>query len=144
MGSSLHQAGSFVVVHNTCGCPLTCGIFVPWPRTELASPALQGGLLTTGQPRKPLSLVFKGAIQEERRNPPGVLLHPSLCCAKQAWHRSRRDCKQFSVTPMGRLRTSETQNKMSNQENQKHWRGWWPANLPQQSCSRWHRKGPSV
>ena len=70
------------MVHNTCGCPLTCGIFVPWSRTELASPALQSGFLSTGQPKKSISLVFKGVNQEKRRNPPGALLHPP--CAVQS------------------------------------------------------------
>ena len=69
-------------MHNTCGCPLTCGIFVPWSRTELTPSALQSGFLSTGQPRKSLSLVFKGAIQEKRRNPPGAPLHPP--CAVQS------------------------------------------------------------
>ena len=35
-----------------------CGIFSPWPRIHLAPPALEGGVLTTGQPRKSQFLLF--------------------------------------------------------------------------------------
>ena len=42
---------------SNCGpgssCPEGSGILVPWPGTEPASPALQGGFLTTGPPGKP-------------------------------------------------------------------------------------------
>ena len=36
----------------SCGLTLSsaCGILVPWPGMEPASPALQGGFLTTGLP----------------------------------------------------------------------------------------------
>ena len=37
-----------------CGlsCPVACGIFVPRPGIELASPVLHGGFFTTGPPGK--------------------------------------------------------------------------------------------
>lgn len=37
-----------------CGlrCSKACGMLVPWPGTELTSPALQGGFVTTGPPGK--------------------------------------------------------------------------------------------
>ena len=41
---------------SNCGpgssCPEGSGILVPWPGTESASPALQGGFLTIGPARK--------------------------------------------------------------------------------------------
>ena len=70
-----------------------------------------------------LSLVFKGAIREERRT------LQELSCTLPSGVQSRPDTDQggtassFLLLPMGRLRTSETQNKMSFQENQKHWPG---------------------
>ena len=51
VGSWLHHEGS-----STAVCRLSCsvagGIFVPGPRIEPTSPALQGGFLTTGLPGK--------------------------------------------------------------------------------------------
>ena len=48
---SLQHTGLVVVV---CGfsCPAACGILVPWPGIEPASPALEGGFLTTPLPGK--------------------------------------------------------------------------------------------
>ena len=63
IGSQLQHSRSFVVVcrlqsmqawYLWCvfSCPLTCGILVPWPGIEHASPALEGWFLTTGPPGK--------------------------------------------------------------------------------------------
>ena len=76
MGSSLQHAGSFVVacgLLSSCGtrapeyvgsvvavcrlsCPVACGILVPGPGIESASPALEGGFSTTGPPGQSLIL----------------------------------------------------------------------------------------
>ena len=50
------HVGSVVVV---CGlsCPVACGILVPQPGIKPASPALEGGLLTTGPPGKSQDIV---------------------------------------------------------------------------------------
>ena len=51
-------AGSVVAVHGSLvvalglSCPAARGIFFPRPGIELASPALEGGFLTTGPPGK--------------------------------------------------------------------------------------------
>ena len=37
----------------------TCGITIPWPGTEPAPPALQGGFLTTGRPENPVYSFLK-------------------------------------------------------------------------------------
>ena len=57
-GPSLHHVGSFCCnTHTSCGvqasavvllCGMLCGVLVPPPGIELASLALQGGLLTPG------------------------------------------------------------------------------------------------
>ena len=53
------HAGSVVAVHGL-SCPTACGILVPRPGIEPASPALEGGFLTTGPPGKsPLLLILK-------------------------------------------------------------------------------------
>ena len=44
---ALECAGSVVVAHGL-SYSATCGTLVPWPGIEPASPALQGGFLTTG------------------------------------------------------------------------------------------------
>ena len=44
-------AGSLVVV-NWFICPMACGILVPRPEIELASPAMEGGFLTPETPGK--------------------------------------------------------------------------------------------
>ena len=55
---------SVVAAHGLSGCahglscPMACGILVPGPGMELASPALQGGFLTTGPPGKSLLLIL--------------------------------------------------------------------------------------
>ena len=49
-GSSLWHTGSRA---RRLGCPAACGILVPQPGIELASPALEGGFLTTGPPGSP-------------------------------------------------------------------------------------------
>ena len=33
-------------------CPVPCGVLIPWPGIEPTFPALQGGCLTTGPPRR--------------------------------------------------------------------------------------------
>ena len=45
------QVGSVAVVHGP-SCSSICGISVPQPRVKPRSPALQGGVLTTGPPGK--------------------------------------------------------------------------------------------
>ena len=46
---------------SSCGprlsCPTACGIFVPWPEIEPASPTLQSRFLTSGPPGKSLDLL---------------------------------------------------------------------------------------
>ena len=49
--SSLHTDS--LVVALGFSCSKACGISVPQPGIELASPALQGGFLTTGWPGRP-------------------------------------------------------------------------------------------
>ena len=42
----------------------SCGILVPWPVTEPASPALQGEVLTIGQPGKTQTIdLYKEDLQ---------------------------------------------------------------------------------
>ena len=51
---SLVMRGIFVIMLGLC-CPAAkvgCGIWVPWPGIRLASPASEGGVLTTGPPGK--------------------------------------------------------------------------------------------
>ena len=48
----LKGAWALVVVAQGFSCPLACGILLPRPRIEPMSPALAGGLLTTGPPGK--------------------------------------------------------------------------------------------
>ena len=49
---ALGYVSSTVVVHRLIR-PVACGILVPRPGTEPMSPALAGGFLITGPPRKP-------------------------------------------------------------------------------------------
>ena len=49
--SSCRELGS-VVVACVLSCPAACGILVPQPGIKPASPALEGGYLTTGPPGK--------------------------------------------------------------------------------------------
>ena len=51
------RVGSVVVACGLC-CPAACGILVPRPGIEPASPAWEGGFLTTGPPGKPPLLVL--------------------------------------------------------------------------------------
>ena len=51
------HAGSVVAVHRL-SCPTACGILVPRPGIEPESPALEGGFLTTGPPKKSLQGPF--------------------------------------------------------------------------------------
>ena len=39
--------------------PMACGILVPLPGTDLVSPALEGGVLTTGPPGGSLLSLYK-------------------------------------------------------------------------------------
>ena len=50
-------AGSVVAAHRL-SCPAACGILVPQPGIELASPALEGGFLSTGPPGKSHQILF--------------------------------------------------------------------------------------
>ena len=52
---------------------MACGILVPQPGAELASPILQGGFLTSGSPGKSLLCLFLGSAQY-----PGLLLAVAL------------------------------------------------------------------
>ena len=70
---SLQQAGSLieacvgsVVVAHRLSCPGACGILVSRLGIEPASPALEGGLFTTGPPGK--SLVLDILIQHYNNN----------------------------------------------------------------------------
>ena len=54
---SLRHASSVVAAHGL-SCRMACGILVPRPRIEPASPALEGGFFTTGLPGKSLLLRF--------------------------------------------------------------------------------------
>ena len=47
----------FVAVHSLC-YPVTCGNLVPWPGFKPASPALEGGFLTSGPQGKSLLLLL--------------------------------------------------------------------------------------
>ena len=48
---SLWHTGCLVEVRGL-SCPSACGILVPWPGIEPASPELKGGFFTTGPPGK--------------------------------------------------------------------------------------------
>ena len=50
---SLRHMSSGVVARGL-SCPAACGILVPWPGIEPASPALEGGFFTTGPRGKSL------------------------------------------------------------------------------------------
>ena len=54
---SLRHTGSLGEVRGLT-CPTTCGILVPRPGIEPASPALEGGFFTTGPPGKSLAQLF--------------------------------------------------------------------------------------
>ena len=51
----LRRTSSVVVAHGL-SCPAACGNLVPRPRIEPASPALEGGFFTTGQPGESLPI----------------------------------------------------------------------------------------
>ena len=53
-----HMHWGSVVVACGLSCPAACGILVPRPGIEPASPALEGGFLTTGPPGKSPELLF--------------------------------------------------------------------------------------
>ena len=46
-------------MHTGLVAPWHVGILIPHPGIELASPALQGGFLTTGPPEQCLEILFK-------------------------------------------------------------------------------------
>ena len=54
---ALEYVGS-VVSACKLSCPMACGILIPPLEIELASPALEGGFLTTGPPGKSLLYFF--------------------------------------------------------------------------------------
>ena len=47
--------------HGLSSCPVACGILVPQPGIEPASPALEGRFLTTGPPGKSLGHLVNNA-----------------------------------------------------------------------------------
>ena len=51
MGALFEGTGSVVAVLKL-SCPAACGILPPWPWIEPASPAMEGGFLSTGPPGK--------------------------------------------------------------------------------------------
>ena len=51
-GEQAQEGAGFVVVALVPACSVACGISVPWPGIEPASPALRGEFLTTGPPGK--------------------------------------------------------------------------------------------
>ena len=53
----LRCAGSVAAARGFCSSQAS-EILVSWPETELVSPALQGGLLTTGPPGKSSTCIF--------------------------------------------------------------------------------------
>ena len=55
---SLRRVSSVVVAHGLC-CPAACGVLVPRPRIEPASPAMEGRFFTTRPLRKSLKYNFK-------------------------------------------------------------------------------------
>ena len=57
LGILLQCEGSLVVAHGLTCC-MAYGILVPLPGIELASPALEGGFLTTGQSAKSSLILF--------------------------------------------------------------------------------------
>ena len=74
---SLRHAGSLVDAHGL-SCPVACGILVPRPGIEPASPALEGGFFTTGPPGKSLP-TFKTALPGDF--PGGPVVGTSLSSA---------------------------------------------------------------
>ena len=50
---------------NKLSCPMECGILVPRPGIEPASPALAGKFLTMGPPEKSLSRNFDGSLTRD-------------------------------------------------------------------------------
>ena len=78
--SQLRHTGSFIPCAGfslvaACGlsCPAACEILVPQPGMEPMSPALKGGFLTTGPPKKSLLL-----NPSERVSGTWTLTHPKL------------------------------------------------------------------
>ena len=66
-GTSVSLLISLLVMHGFCSCsawnyqnvaPQNVGLLIPWPGIEPASPALEGGFLTTGPLGKSLSDLF--------------------------------------------------------------------------------------
>ena len=57
-GFSLVVALGTIVAVDMLSCPSACGIFVPRIRIEPESPALAGGFVTNGSPRKYLAILI--------------------------------------------------------------------------------------
>ena len=57
-GARAPECTGSVVVARGLSCPVACGILAPRPGVEPASPALEGGFLTTGLPGKSLTSSF--------------------------------------------------------------------------------------
>ena len=61
------HVGCFLGTHGLSGCgeiscSMACGLLVPQPRVEPASPTLQGGFLTTGSPGSPSPIPFTNRL----------------------------------------------------------------------------------
>ena len=54
----LQSSWTLVVAMHRLSCSVACGILVPQPGIKPSSPALKGGFLTTGPPRKSLYVVI--------------------------------------------------------------------------------------
>ena len=81
-------SGSVVAVLRL-NCSAVCGILVPQPGTEPASPALQGRFLTTGPPGKSLTFTFYGALLWESGSHDGERLRSPMICRVRATLRFR-------------------------------------------------------
>ena len=61
-----------VVMSYRLSCPTASGILVPRPRIGPESPALAGGFLTTGPPRKSPKLISDDVIETLDHRPLGI------------------------------------------------------------------------
>ena len=70
----LSSCGSRALEVRQLSCPAACGILVPRPGIEPASPALESGFFTAGPPRKSLFFIFIYLF---------ILAAPGLSCSMQ-------------------------------------------------------------
>ena len=86
VGSPWLHAGSVVGVHRL-SCPVPCGILVPQPATQPASPALESRFLTAGPPAKSPVLPSWTEIQSDLfwsfTSTPSVFWPPSFLMRSQ-------------------------------------------------------------